>query len=145
MATFQLNMKMDSTVKDFYTICDTTDSGFDLYVPETVIVPAYTTLKINHKVKCEVVGDAQGYYLYARSSISKTPLICHNSVGVIDYGYRGDIIGAVYNTSKEQWKIEKGTRLFQLCAPDLKPFLINLVNEVTDTERGEGGFGSTGS
>ena len=145
MSNFQLNMKMDSSVVDFYTICDTTDSGFDLYVPETVIVPGHTTLKINHKVKCEVVGDVQGYYLYARSSISKTPLICHNSVGVIDYGYRGDIIGAVYNTSKEQWKIEKGTRLFQLCAPDLKPFLINLVNEVSDTERGEGGFGSTGN
>ena len=41
--------------------------------------------------------------------------------------------------------IEKGTRLFQICSPDLSPIRVVIVNELTETSRGEGGFGSTGS
>ena len=87
-----------------------------------------------------------GYYSYPRSSISKTPLLLANSVGIIDSGYRGQIIGAFRNLSIEPYKVEQYTRLLQICAPDLRPFTVELVDNTffEETLRGEGGFGSTG-
>ena len=55
------------------------------------------------------------YYLYPRSSISKTPLRLCNSVGIIDAGYRGNIMAFVDNIDEDY---DLGTRLFQLCDPN---------------------------
>jgi dUTPase len=101
-----------------------------------------------------------GFYLYPRSSISKTRMRLANSVGIIDAGYRGDLIAAVdtigFFGSTDIWHIWKETlspikkydRYFQVCAPDLTPFLIHIVDSEQDlsppTNRGHGGFGSTG-
>jgi dUTPase len=101
-----------------------------------------------------------GFYLYPRSSISKTRMRLANSVGIIDAGYRGDIIAAVdtiglfgSNDIWHVWKetlspIQKYDRYFQLCAPDLSPFLVHIVDTEAElgapTTRGQGGFGSTG-
>lgn len=101
-----------------------------------------------------------GFYLYPRSSISKTRMRLANSVGIIDAGYRGDLIAAVDTIglfgSTDIWHIWKETlspikkydRYFQVCAPDLSPFLVHIVETEGDlsppTERGAGGFGSTG-
>ena len=79
-----------------------------------------------------------------RSSIAKTPLRLCNSIGLIDGGYRGEIMAAVDNIKDEDYKIEKGQRLFQLVAMDGSPVKFELVDKLTDTTRGEGGFGSTG-
>ena len=79
------------------------------------------------------------YYLYPRSSISKTPLIMANSVGIIDKDYRGNIMAKVRNIPLknkdyekesyfESYHIEKGTRLFQICSPDLSPLKVVVVN-----------------
>ena len=71
-----------------------------------------------------------------------------NSVGVIDSGYRGDIIGAFRNISgdNKSFVVEQYTRLLQICAPDLRPIIVQLVDAdfFEKTTRGEGGFGSTG-
>ena len=71
-----------------------------------------------------------------------------NGTGIIDSGYRGPIIGAFRNISNQQerYVVEQNARLLQLCAPDLRPIVVELVNEsfFETTERGEGGFGSTG-
>lgn len=66
-----------------------------------------------------------------------------NSVGIIDYGYRGNIMAKVYNTSSETYEVKKGEKLFQLCMPSLEPFSVVFVTELDITERGTGGFGST--
>ena len=103
---------------------------------------------------------ASGFYLYPRSSISKTRMRLANSVGIIDAGYRGDLIAAVdtigvfgstdiWNVWKETLSpIKKYDRYFQVCAPDLSPFIVHIVPNETDlgrpTARGTGGFGSTG-
>lgn len=87
------------------------------------------------------------YYLYPRSSISKTPLILANHVGIIDSGYRGFIAGAFRNIDTDNsYKVEKHTRLLQICHPSLCPIFVVMVSEdeLSTTERGEGGFGSTG-
>ena len=93
-----------------------------------------------------------GYYMYPRSSISKTPLRLANSVGIIDSGYRGHLMGMFdclpLAQAGESYTIQPFDRLLQICSPDLGPIYVLLVdfeNELGgNTERGIGGFGSTG-
>lgn len=123
------------------------DSGFDLYSPEDTNVQGKTYM-FNYKVKCAMYKEdvPQGYYLYARSSIYKTRLRMANSVGIIDSGYRGNIC-AVFDVLDNETFIEKHQRLNQICHPTLEPFFVRVVeteDELGSTDRGEGGFGSTG-
>jgi dUTPase len=67
-----------------------------------------------------------------------------NSVGIIDAGYRGNIMAALDNHSDEPYVIKKGTRLFQICCPILSQINMKVVDELSDTSRDTGGFGSTG-
>lgn len=67
-----------------------------------------------------------------------------NSIGLIDGGYRGEIMAAVDNIKSEAFVVEAGTRLFQLIFPDCSPISYELVEELAETTRGAGGFGSTG-
>ena len=85
------------------------------------------------------------YFMFPRSSISKIPLRLANNVGIIDSGYRGELMAVVDNISDKDYIVEQGQRLFQLCTGDLTPFYnVKLVDELDQTTRGEGGFGSTG-
>ena len=67
-----------------------------------------------------------------------------NSVGIIDAGYRGNLMAALDNHSDEPYFIEKGTRLFQICSPIFSNINMKVVDELSETSRGSGGFGSTG-
>lgn len=149
-----LNMKVDNDeLKEKYITTYTNvsgDAGIDLFVPETITIPAKQLgFKIDHLISCEatILNNPVSYYLYPRSSMGgRTPLRMSNSVGIIDSGYRGRIIGMVDNISDEDFVVEKGTRLFQICPPTLNnPINLNIVQELTETERGEGGIGSTGN
>lgn len=136
------------------------DSGIDIFVPEKLVVPPRSQLKIKLGIHCSVRKETKicfpsgeqisnirpvGFYLMPRSSISKTPLRLSNSIGLIDAGYRGEIMAPVDNISDEEYHIEQGDRLFQLVNADLEPFtMINEVENLEETKRGEGGFGSTG-
>ena len=89
------------------------------------------------------------FYLYPRSSISKTPLMLANHTGIIDAGYRGNLmvaLRALYFDNDNCYSIKSGTRLFQICDPKLRPIYVQIVDEseLTTTERSDGGFGSTG-
>lgn len=122
----------------------TTDSGFDLFMPDSIILSPGQNALIDLKVKLEPLFRG-GYYLYPRSSLGKTPLRLSNSVGIIDNEYRGNLKVWVHNTSNDLFKLKKGERYFQLCHPSLLPMKVMLVEEIDmNTERGEGGFGSTG-
>jgi len=127
------------------------DSGFDLYSPENLKFPStirsVQTKKIDLKIQCamyDVHGYPSAFYMYPRSSISKTPFRLANNTGIIDSGYRGNLGAYIdcFSCSTEQ--IKKGSRLLQICTPDLKPFKVILVNNLNNTHRGAGGFGSTG-
>ena len=125
------------------------DAGLDLYCPSDILIEPRTMKMIDFKIQCEGLSENDGrnvcYYLYPRSSISKTPLRLANSIGIIDSGYRGNIMAAVDNISDEPYQVQKGQRLFQICGRYLEPIELQLVEELSDTERGNGGFGSTGS
>ena len=133
---------------DFYQGVTSTgeNSGMDLYVPEDTVIPAGQTVFIDHQIKAKRAGGqtTPGILLFPRSSISKTPLRLANSVGLIDPCYRGNIIAAITNTSNTDYTVTKGTRLVQLVMQHLYPFTINWVDALDETERGAGGFGSTG-
>lgn len=126
------------------------DSGFDLFcVDDQTISSGTFSNKVNLQIKCRMEnaeGEPVGYTLYPRSSMgSKTPLRLSNSIGVIDSDYRGFIMGLVDNLSKEDYHIKDGDRLFQLVAFDGKPIVCEYMEDVDETERNGGGFGSTGN
>jgi len=150
------------------------DSGFDLFIPfdYSEHVNGYTENRISNitfraplGIKCNMSRFCPtsngnkfapcGYYLYPRSSIVKTPFRLSNSVGIIDSGYRGEIMAVVDNidSANNDTKVcickhmAPMTRMFQICSPTLEPFFVKIVDseeELGSTERGNGGFGSTG-
>ena len=67
-----------------------------------------------------------------------------NSIGLIDGGYRGEIMAVCDNIKSEDYIVEKGQRLFQLVATDSSIIEYELVEDLEMTTRGTGGFGSTG-
>ena len=135
------------------------DSGFDLYCLERDIIKYGSIYTMNTKISCsayKIVNNKKiptAFYLYPRSSISKTPLRLANSVGIIDCGYRGNIIAKLDNSGYYKdghlitdYITEKNSRYVQICMPDLTPFKVIIVNSMDDlghTVRGSGGFGST--
>jgi dUTP pyrophosphatase len=157
------------------------DAGFDLFLPKNDSpIAQYLRVdgtrffgrhradvdvfvnKVDFNVKCCAKLYTEGkarytpFYTYARSSISKTPLRLANNQGIIDAGYRGNLIGMFdcFDSSNKSvdseydWYMEKYSRLLQICAPGLVPIYVNIVDKIEDlgekTARGEGGFGSTG-
>ena len=161
---------------------DHIDAGFDLYAPGNkgkeldnygdslrFYGPGWEDAGPVNKVDFEIVCSAKmytsnnksyntGYYMYPRSSLSKTKLRLANATGIIDSGYRGhlmamfDVVNMVpedYERNKEaDYFGKKYDRYIQICAPGLVPIVVEIVNTKEElgeeTERGEGGFGSTG-
>ena len=119
------------------------DAGLDLFVIREQTIYSGETSLIHLQIACESEKN-KPYFLMARSSISKTPLRLCNSVGLIDGGYRGEIIAMCDNIKSDVYTAEKGQRLFQLVATDSSPIHLELVEELEMTTRGTGGFGSTG-
>ncbi len=120
------------------------DAGLDLFVIFLQTIEAGETAFLHLQISCENL-DNKPYLLMPRSSISKTPLRLSNSIGLIDAGYRGEIIAAVDNIKDDPYTVEAGQRLFQLVAMDGSPVHYKLVDKLSDTSRGAGGFGSTGA
>ena len=120
------------------------DAGLDLYVLENIHFEAGETKAIKLGISCEP-EDGTAYYLFPRSSISKTPLRMANSIGLIDGGYRGEIMAVCDNIKTNGYTVEKGQRLFQLVATDSSAITYELVKSLEMTTRGTGGFGSTGA
>ena len=127
-----------------------TDSGIDLICPETIVIqPNSISNKIKLNVACEPSfsdSKLRGYYLFPRSSLgTKTPLRVSNSIGLIDYEYRGVITLVVDNISNEAFTVKKGMRLCQLVSYDSSPIKLHFKdNNLSHTNRDTGGFGSTG-
>lgn len=122
------------------------DSGIDLINPNTVNVSPFEVGCIDFNIKCEMRDmndNLVSYYLYPRSSISKTPFMLANNVGIIDAGYRGNIIAKIRNLSLENSSTLQYEKLFQICSPDLKPIVIEIVDDLSNSSRGDGSFGST--
>ena len=144
-----MNLKIKPLSDDIYSMYNNHnhfhqgDAGLDLFITKDQVILPGTTARIHLGISCENM-DSKPYLLMARSSISKTPLRLSNSVGLIDAGYRGEIMAAVDNIKDFSFSLEKGQRLFQLVSMNGDAIHFELVDTLSKTSRGEGGFGSTG-
>lgn len=120
-------------------------AGADLYSAENdLYIEDRQTVMIGTGIAMEIPEGYVGL-VYARSGLAcKEGLAPANKVGVIDSDYRGEIKVALYNQSGQKKLVKKGERIAQIViAPFLAPEFIE-VSELDETDRGEGGFGSTG-
>ncbi|MFI3141979.1 MAG: dUTP diphosphatase [Clostridia bacterium] len=122
-------------------------AGADLYAccDETMTVAPSETVFVKTGLSMQIPDGFVGL-IYARSGLAcKKGLAPANKVGVIDSDYRGEIMVAIHNHSKLTHEIETGERVAQIV---IAPYVVaNFIeaDELDDTVRGEGGFGSTGS
>lgn len=128
------------------TYAHDTDAAADLYAMDDQIIPAHSYgNKIRTGVKIQL---PEGWLamIMPRSSIgAKTPLRLSNSIGLIDSGYRGEL-GILYdNTSDNDYNITAGDRIAQLLVMPSYRFQAKVVDILADSDRGEGGFGSSGN
>ena len=124
-----------------------------MFFPNSVRIPAGKSELVDFEIQCEMLDTTAGvprihknvsFMLVPRSSIWRTSLRQANSIGIIDAGYRGHIMVPVDNISNEDYIIKPGERLFQIVHPLLKPIEVELTDTLSETERGSGGFWSTG-
>ena len=121
-------------------------AGYDLYAAgvNDIIIPAHSTEKIGTGIAIELPSGTFGA-IFARSGLAtKQGLRPANCVGVIDSDYRGEIIVAIHNDKDIEQSIAAGDRIAQLVVIPYLPLAFHEVKELSDTDRGEGGFGSTG-
>lgn len=137
------------------------DAGFDLCAVEEVVIAAGQTKIVKLGVGFDI-PKGHMLQLCARSSISKKGLIIVNGVGIIDEGYKGEIAIALYNPFKDHIRmiqtdynsvsvrstpsitIEKGERIAQVVLLPVVYPQLSEVDDLQDSDRAAGGFGSTG-
>ncbi len=120
-------------------------AGYDLYsLDGYVLFPGETKL-FRTGIAMEI---PDGYFggIFARSSLASQGIRPANCVGVVDSDYRGEIMVPLYNDGEFRKRIEKGDKIAQMIFIPYKTFEMEEVNKakLTETVRGEGGFGSTG-
>lgn len=120
-------------------------AGYDLHaaLSEPVAIPAHSTVKINTDLAFELPEHTFAG-IFARSGLAtKQGLRPSNCVGVVDADYRGNVAVALHNDSTQDKVINPGDRIAQMILLPYIPMSFEEVNELSSTERGEGGFGST--
>lgn len=125
---------------------DSEAAAIDLYacIDEPIALTPGDTVKIPSGIACEF---PEGYFgfIAPRSSVGiKRRLVLTNTVGVIDNSYRGEILMVFKNDGDMRQVIEPGERLAQMILLPYVTYNIEETDTLSDTERGEGGFGSTG-
>lgn len=141
----KLKLKLLTETAKVPTKAHDTDACFDLYSDRTIeeINPGETVM-VPTGIATEI---PRGHYaaVYARSGLGiKHNLRPANCVGVIDSDYRGEWMVGLHNDGKIVKSIKQGERIAQFIIQEVLPIEIEQVEELSDTERGEGGFGSSG-
>lgn len=120
-------------------------AGYDLYSTVEAAIGPGETVKIDTGIAIALPENTFGA-IFARSGLAtKNGLAPANKTGVVDADYRGPLIVALHNHSSEIQYVHEGMRVAQLVVIPYIPVTFDEVEELDDTERGEGGFGSTGT
>ena len=120
------------------------DAGWDLYSYDDCVIKPRETIKVGTGIAVALPDGTFGA-IYARSGLAtKEGLRPANCVGVCDCKYRGEYLVALHNDSYFERYVHKGDRIAQLIIQDYVPCELEEVDELDSTERGEGGFGSSG-
>lgn len=121
-------------------------AGYDLYAATDydITIPPHQTIKIDTGISIELPQNTFGA-IYPRSGLAtKQGLRPANCVGVIDEDYRGPVIVALHNDTNEYQIVPAHSRIAQLIISPYITETFNVVDKLSDTDRGDGGFGSTG-
>lgn len=143
---FNVNIKKLNEKAIIPTYGTSFSAGADLYacLEESINIEPGETFFVKTGIAMEIPEGYAGL-VYARSGLAcKKGLAPANKVGVIDSDYRGEIIVALHNHSNESVTVENGERIAQLVITPYITAIFNEVDVLEDTERGQGGFGSTG-
>ena len=142
----KVNIKKLDAVSKIPTRGSADAAGYDLYAgiaKENCIAP-HSTVKIPTNITMEIPN---GYFgaVFARSGLAtKQGLRPANCVGVIDSDYRGPVIVALHNDTDQVKEIFSGDRIAQLIFIPYSSWDWEVVDELSDTDRGDGGFGHSG-
>ncbi len=133
---------IDTATVPTYGTC--ASAGADLYAVTGVRLLPGETVLVHTGIALEIPGGYGGF-IYARSGLAaKRGLAPANKVGVIDADYRGEVMVALYNQSAEEQILEAGERIAQLVIAPVIQAEFSETEELGETLRGAGGFGSTG-
>lgn len=118
-----------------------TDAGADLRSPVDVVIPARGSAVIDTGIHVEIPEGFTGF-LKSKSGLN----VNHNLIGegVIDSGYQGSIRVKLYNLGDKDYSIKKGDKIIQLVILPCVNCVFTQIDKFAETERGDGGFGSTG-
>jgi|SRR5208283_3015718 len=119
------------------------DAGYDLHILDDVTIPPGEIVKAKTGIAIELPDGYWGF-IKERSSTALKGLVV-TVAGVVDNGYRGEIILGLFNTSEDWAHYEAGSKVAQIIPISLYDGDIIEVNKLGDSSRGHGGFGSTGS
>lgn len=120
-------------------------AGADLYSVEEKVIGVGQTVVVKTGIAVQIPEGYVGL-VYARSGLAtKRGLAPANKVGVIDSDYRGEVMVALYNQSGTEQKIDEGERIAQMVITPYLACEYEQAEELDDTARGTGGFGSTGT
>lgn len=140
----RVNIKLDHPAAQLPKRATSSDAGFDLTAADYGFCNQYLEYDTG---LCLEIPEGHVGLLFPRSSLSKYDLVQANHVGVIDAGYRGRI-KVRYKLTKpmEEAKMyKKGDKICQLVVLPIPEIQFNLVEELTETQRGDNGFGSSGN
>ena len=142
-----INIKLLNDLAKIPTRGSADAAGYDLYAATefNIEIPPHETVKIDTGISIEI---PKGYFggIYARSGLAtKKGLRPANCCGIIDSDYRGPVIVALHNDTNQTKYVDAGDRIAQLIVQPYLNVEFNIVDELSDTDRGDGGFGSTGA
>ena len=128
------------------TLAHDTDSGYDLHlIKKLKTIRSGSFGEVSLYDTGVIMCPPDGYYfdMVARSSISKTGYTLANNLGVIDSGYRGHIMAAMWKYDMKAPDLNLPGKYIQIILRSILHFELAEVNSIDSTERGSGGFGST--
>ena len=117
------------------------DAGWDLYSSEDIAIQTGDTITISTDIAFAIPSGYAGL-IWDRSSLGSKGI--HRHAGVIDAAYRGPVKVCLHNSSGSPYSIKKGDRIAQVIFQEIKPFELEVVDDLSSTQRGDSGFGSTG-
>lgn len=139
--------KMNVTISDGMEVpcyAHEGDAGLDLRIKHNVTLEPNQRANVGTGIAVEIPSGCVGLVFPRSGLATKHGITLSNSVGVIDSGYRGEIGASLINTSNETITLDAGTRVCQLVVMPYVPCVLMSVEELSESERGADGFGSTG-
>ena len=124
------------------TRANTSDAGWDLYASESLSIDPNDKGLVSTKIAMAIPEGYVGL-IWDRSGVAAKRGV-HRFAGVIDSGYRGEIKVCLWNSSAETFVINEGDRIAQLLIQEVPALELVEVDSLDSTERGDGGFGSSG-